>query len=145
MYSEILLPTDGGPASQAAVDHAVGLAEQYDARLHALYVVDTTAYASLDAGVETVLSALREEGETAVEAVEERADAAGVSAVSEIVPGAPHREITKYAATNDIDLIVMGTHGRTGLDRYLLGSVTERVVRTAESPVLTVHAPEAEE
>ncbi len=142
MYSEILFPTDGGPASQTALDHAIDHAERYDARLHTLYVVDTTAYASLDAGAETVLSALRQEGETALQAVAERAEDADVSVVSEIISGSPHKQLTDYAESNDIDLIVMGTHGRTGLDRYLLGSVTERVVRTADMPVLTVRVPD---
>jgi nucleotide-binding universal stress UspA family protein len=144
MYREILLPTDGGPASQAAVSHAVELAEQYDGRLHILYVVDTIAFASLDAGTETVISALRQEGETALEGVAETAQQADVSVSSEIVSGSPYKQITTYATENDIDLIVMGTHGRTGLDRYLLGSVTERVVRTADAPVLTVRASEDE-
>jgi len=142
MYREILLPTDGGPASAAAVSHAVDLAAQVDGRLHALYVVDTTVYPSLDAGVETVLSALREEGETALDEVTRAAEAAGVPVVSELVSGTPHSDIIEYAAENDVDLIVMGTHGRTGLDRYLLGSVTERIVRRSPIPVLTVRAPE---
>lgn len=145
MYSEILFPTDGGPASQAALSHAVGLAEQYDARLHAVYVVDTIAYTAVDAGSETVLSALRQEGETALEAVAETTQDAEIPVTSEIVSGSPYKQILTYADDNEIDLIVMGTHGRTGLDRYLLGSVTERVVRTASVPVLTVRAPEDEE
>ena len=145
MYDEILFPTDGEPASQAALDHAVELAERYDAQLHVLYVVDTTAYASFDAGAETIVSALREQGETAVESAVETAEDADIRTVSAVVSGSPHSEIIEYAATEGVDLIVMGTHGRTGLDRYLLGSVTDRVVRTAETPVLTVHPPEAEE
>lgn len=140
MYSEILFPTDGGQASEAAMDHAVELAAETDARLHALYVLDTTSYPALDAGREAVRSALEEEGKTALEAVTDAAEAAGVSAVSELVSETPHRGIMEYATANNVDLIVMGTHGRTGLDRYLLGSVTERVVRTSEIPVLTVRA-----
>jgi len=143
MYREILLPTDGGPASQAAVSQALDLAELSDARLHTLYVVDTSAYPSLDAGAETVISTLREEGESALDEVSDTAEAAGVPVVSEIVSGTPHRRILEYAEANEIDLIVMGTHGRTGLDRYLLGSVTERIVRSAEMPVLTVRAEDA--
>lgn len=138
MYDEILFPTDGSPASQTAVEHAIDHAERYDARLHTLYVVDTTAYASLDAGAETVISALKEEGKTALSQVAERAESADIPVVSEIVSGSPYKQLTEYATTNDVDLIVMGTHGRTGLDRYLLGSVTERVVRSADMPVLTV-------
>jgi len=145
MYSEILLPTDGEPASEVALEHAVELADRYDARLHVLYVVDTAAYASFDAGAETIVSALKEQGEAAVESAVETAEAAGVSTVSTVVSGSPHAEIVEYAADEGVDLVVMGTHGRTGLDRYLLGSVTERVVRTTETPVLTVHPPEAEQ
>ncbi|MEA1930079.1 MAG: universal stress protein [Euryarchaeota archaeon] len=142
MYSEILLPTDGGPASAAAIDHAVELAAETDARLHGLYVLDTTAYPALDAGREAVLGALKEEGREALEGVTDAAEDAGVAVVSELISETPHRGIIEYATDNDIDLIVMGTHGRTGLDRYLLGSVTERIVRTSEIPVLTVRAPE---
>jgi len=145
MYSEILLPTDGEPASEVALEHAVELADRYDARLHVLYVVDTAAYASFDAGAETIVSALKEQGEAAVESAVETAEAAGVPTVSAVVSGSPHAEIVEYAGTEGVDLVVMGTHGRTGLDRYLLGSVTERVVRTTETPVLTVHPPEAEQ
>lgn len=145
MYSEILLPTDGGPASKSATDHAVDLAAASDARLHALYVLDTTAYPAMEAGAETVQSALREEGQAALEGVTDAAEAAGVPVVSEFVTDTPHRGIIEYAEDNDVDLIVMGTHGRTGLDRFLLGSVTERVVRTAETPVLTVRGTADEE
>ena len=138
MYDEILVPTDGSDASELAIEHAIDMARTYDARLHALYVVDTGAYSTLDAGAEMLLDSLEEEGEAAVNRVEERADDAGVSASTEVTAGTPHRAILDYAEDHDVDLIVMGTHGRTGLDRYLLGSVTERVVRTADVPVLTV-------
>ena len=138
MYDEILIPTDGGPASEAAVDHAVGLAAQFDARVHGLYVVDTSGYPALDASTEAVHTALEDEGEAALESVTDAAGDAEVPVVSELVSDAPYDGIIEYARANDIDLIVMGTHGRTGVDRYLLGSVTEKVVRTADVPVLTV-------
>jgi nucleotide-binding universal stress UspA family protein len=138
MYDDILIPTDGSDASKRAVEHAIDMARTYDARLHALYVVDTGAYSTLDVGAEMLLDALEEEGEATVKRVEEMAGDAGVSVSTEIASGTPHRTILDYAEDHDVDLIVMGTHGRTGLDRYLLGSVTERVVRTADVPVLTV-------
>ena len=62
-----------------------------------------------------------------------------------MLTGAPYRAVVDYADAEDVALVVMGTHGRTGLQRYLLGSVTEKVVRTAGVPVLTVRAPEAGE
>jgi len=138
MYHDILVPTDGSDASAAAVDHAVSLASQYDARIHALYVVDTGSYGLLEEGASVVVDALREEGKTAVETVETAAETADVDTETAVVEGTVHRSILDYAEEHDVDLIVMGTHGRRGIDRYLLGSVTERIVRSAPVPVLTV-------
>ena len=138
MYGEILVPTDGSDTSRRAIEHAVDLASKYGARVHALYVVDSSVYGTLEAGAEMVVEALEEEGKLAVTAVEDAAEAAGVSVVTEVATGDAHDVILEYTADNDVDLVVMGTHGRTGIDRYLLGSVTERVVRTSDVPVLTV-------
>lgn len=145
MYDDILVPTDGSSAADRAVDHAIDLARQYDARLHVLYVVDANAYSTIEAGTDVVVSALQEEGESAVDAVARQASAEDIEVVTEIMTGTVHRSIIDYGEDNDVDLIVMGTHGRRGLDRYLLGSVTEKVVRTSDIPVLTVRvAREAE-
>ncbi|KOX97289.1 universal stress protein [Halorubrum tropicale] len=138
MYSEILVPTDGSPASDAAIEHAIDLADRYDARLHALYVVDGAAYSSLEAGAEIVVEALESEGEEATTRVAEAAADAGVECVTSVTSGTAYRSIHDYVDDHDIDVVVMGTHGRKGIDRYLLGSVTERVVRTSDVPVLTV-------
>ncbi len=142
MYDDILVPTDGSPAAAAAIDHAVDLAQTYGGRVHALYVVDASAFASIDAGSEMVVDALEQEGEQAVEAVAERADAAGVETETHVVSGTAYRGILDYIESEGIDLVVMGTHGRRGIERFLLGSVTERVVRSAEVPVLTVRSEE---
>jgi nucleotide-binding universal stress UspA family protein len=138
MYDKILVPTDGSEATDRAVENAVDIASRYDATLHVLYVVDASVYASIETGADVVVGALEKEGETAVRDVVDRAEAAGVDVVSDVVTGSIHREILDYADEHGVDLIVMGTHGRTGLDRYLLGSVTEKVVRRSEVPVLTV-------
>jgi len=75
--------------------------------------------------------------------VRTRAKAAGVESIrGSVAGGSPYRQILASAEEHDIDLIVMGTHGRRGIDRYLLGSVAEKVVRTAEPPVLTVRSVE---
>jgi len=140
MYRTILVPTDGSDASAAAVDHAVDLADRYDARIHALYVVDSGSYGVLGESTPTVVEALREEGSRAVSTVAETAADAGVEAETAVVEGAVHRSILDYADETDADLIVMGTHGRQGIDRYLLGSVTERIVRSSSVPVLTVRS-----
>jgi nucleotide-binding universal stress UspA family protein len=145
MYDDVLIPTDGTDAVQPAVDHALDLAETYGAALHALYVVDQGAYVGVDVRSDMIIETLETEGEEAVEAVEERAEAAGVPVTTAIVRGDPYREILDYADEQGVDLVVMGTHGRRGLDRYLLGSVTEKVVRSADLPVLTVRAPATDE
>ncbi|ESS03376.1 MAG: universal stress protein UspA related nucleotide-binding protein [uncultured archaeon A07HR67] len=144
MYDDILVPTDGSPASDAAIDHAIDLADRYGARLHALYVVDGSAYSTLEAGSEVVIDALESEGEQATERVADAAAVAGVETTTTVTSGTAYRAIREYADERAIDMIVMGTHGRKGLDRYLLGSVTERVVRTADVPVLTVRQPSDE-
>jgi len=138
MYDRILVPTDGNDGAESALEQAIDLARQYDAALHAIYAIDTPAFSSeFDVGV--VYDAFEELGRKAVGEIAQQANAAGIDTVeTAVLTGSPHRAILSYADENDIDLIVMGTHGRRGLDRYLLGSVTERVVRLADVPVLTV-------
>ncbi|MDR5674077.1 Nucleotide-binding protein, UspA family [Halalkaliarchaeum sp. AArc-CO] len=141
MYDRILIPTDGSPAAEAAIEHAIDIAEKYDATVHALFVVDGAAYSTLEAGAEIVMEALESEGKRAVERIAEIADDAGLDCETSVVSGTAYRSIREYIDDHDIDLVVMGTHGRRGIDRYLLGSVTERVVRTSDVPVLTVRKP----
>lgn len=138
MYDHILLPTDGSDKMTTVVDHAVSLAETHDAELHALYVVNTASLSDLpmDSSWEGISQALKREGEHALSQVQERAS--DVELTTQMVDGSPAREIIQYATEADCDIIVMGTHGRSGFDRLLLGSVAERVVRSSEVPVLTI-------
>ena len=144
MYDQILYPTDGSTGSETAAAHVIELASAFDATIHSLYVADTSAAQPETGYVDIVESFERIGEETATEAVDQ-AEQAGVEAVGAVRTGLPHRTILDYAEEIEADLIVMGTHGRTGLERYLLGSVTEKVVRTADVPVLTVRAPADEE
>jgi len=144
VYDDILVPTDGSEAVDGAVEHALELATTYDATVHALYAV-TPIYAP-ETGFEQVYGAMEAEGEEAVTAVGRRAEAAGLATETAVMRGEAHRQVVDYVREAGIDLVAMGTHGRTGLDRYLVGSVTEKVVRLCEVPVLTVrHAPGDEE
>ncbi|WP_396612671.1 universal stress protein [Haloferax sp. S1W] len=145
MYDEILVPTDGSKAAGHAIDHALDIAKTYGATIHALYVVDTSIYTSLDAGADVVIDALEREGDAATKHVLEAAEEAGVEADAEVVTGTAYRSIQQYIDDHAIDLVVMGTHGRTGLSHYLLGSVTERIVRTSPVPVLTVRMEKEDE
>ena len=140
MYERILVPTDGSSGTRRAIDHAVDLAAADGATIHALYVVNAASFASLpmETSWEGVAEMLEEEGEEAVSAVERVAAERDVRVTTAVVEGTPSREIVKYATEEDCDLIVMGTHGRGGLDRLLLGSVAERVVRSSTIPVLTL-------
>ena len=140
LYDRILVPTDGSVEGERAVAHALDLAAVHDATVHAVHVVDTASYAgmSMEASWEGLGRLLRSDADEAVTAVEELAAGTGVDVSTAVVEGSPSREIVRYAEGNDCDLVVMGTHGRGGIDRLLLGSVAEKVVRAAAVPVLTV-------
>jgi nucleotide-binding universal stress UspA family protein len=143
-YSDVLVPTDGSDGAAAAIDPAVDIARTYDARLHALSVVDAMAM-GIDVRSAGIAERLEDAARTAVETVEERAAAASVSAIdTDVEYGTPYREIRSYVDANDIDLVVMGTHGRSGIERYLLGSVAEKTVRTSPVPVMTIRRSEQE-
>ncbi|ELZ82075.1 universal stress protein [Haloferax larsenii] len=138
MYDEILLPVDGSPASEQAIPHVFGFAEMYDATVHVLFVADTEhdGVGGIVGG--EVLAGLENEGQKLVDGIVNRAHERDIDAVGVVERGSPHETILEYATDHDIDVIVMATHGRTGIERVLLGSVTERVVRQASVPVLTV-------
>jgi len=144
MYDSILVPTDGSVGSEKAIDRAIDVAKHYNADLHVVHVVDTRI--GIEGGAGTLLDELEAAGRDAIDRGVETATAADVSTVEGAVAnGIPFRAILDYTEENDIDLVVMGTHGRTGLDRYLLGSVTEKVVRMSDVPVLTVPLREDDE
>mgnify|MGYP006297319647 CR=1 FL=1 len=139
MFEEILVPTDGSPAVEAALDEAMGVAELAGARVHALYVIDTRDYNVLPESKWLSLEdELEAEGLAAVERVADRAREGGLEASTAVERGIPHKAILQYAEVHSIDLIVMATHGRSGVDRFLLGSVTEKAIRRSDVPVLVV-------
>lgn len=143
MFDRILIPTDGSDAVTPAVDMALDLAQAHDATLHVLYIVDQPATISGTgegfSGLDNLLDTLEEEGHQATAAIEEQAQDRGIETETAVRRGNPHDDILAYTNDHDIELIVMGTHGRTGVKRALLGSVTEDVVRHSDIPVLTVH------
>ncbi|MFB6297993.1 MAG: universal stress protein, partial [Salinirussus sp.] len=139
-----LVPTDSSDHSIRALEHGQYLAAAFDATVHLITVVDVQGAAGpFDAGGvdEQFVTRLEEEGRQSIENVEE---AAGGSAPVEtaVVRGKPSEEILEYADERGIDLIAMGTAGRTGLDRYLVGSTTARTIRRAEIPVVAAHVSE---
>ncbi len=141
---KILFPTDLSDAAAEAQLYACSLAEQYDAELHILSVVQDVTLVSPDPTNPWVIpaSSLEEVTASVAEALEKIPDpawSAGKKLVKSVRTGVPFLEIIRYAKELEIDLIVLGTHGRTGLVHVLLGSVAERVVRKSPCPVLTVH------
>lgn len=139
MYDDILLPTDASDVVGTAVREAVDLAALSGAVLHVLYVEERpSAVPAPDGPFLSVETAARERGERAVAEVRHRAIEAGVDARTAIREGEPAAEVVDYAHEHT-DAIVMGTHGRSGIRKVMLGSVTETVVRRAEVPVLVTH------
>jgi nucleotide-binding universal stress UspA family protein len=140
MYDRVLVPTDGSGGTAESVEHAAAIARDNDATVHVLYVVDQRQYrAAARDTKDEVIASLREEGELAVDDATTWLADEGVEVVSEIREGIPYKTILEYTDDESIDLVVMGTHGRTGRDRRVaLGSVTERVVKNADVPVLVV-------
>lgn len=143
MFDRILLPTDGSDPTESAVTMALGLAETHDATLHVLFVVDpptsVTGVGDGFSGLDNLLDALEEEGHSTTDEIATQASERDIETTAAVRRGNPHDDILSYADEADVDVVVMGTHGRTGVKRALLGSVTEDVVRHSSIPVLTVH------
>lgn len=137
MYQDILLPFDGSEAAAAALHHAGEIAHWADGTIQLLFVADT-ARDSVTVVDADVVDALVQEGETVLDEAAATLRTLGVDHDTEVVQGNPAPTIVEYAERYDHDAVVMPTHGRTRLSRYLLGSVTEKVVRLASVPVLTV-------
>jgi nucleotide-binding universal stress UspA family protein len=140
LYKKILIATDGSEYTKNSIDYGIELAKITEAKLNVLYVIDTAAFASIpmDAAWESMYDLLKQEGDEATRYVEEKAEAEGLAVEMLTVEGHPAEEIIKYAEKNSISVIVMGTLGKSGLDRFLLGSVAEKVVRASKIPVLVV-------
>ncbi|MFB6210754.1 MAG: universal stress protein [Halobacteriales archaeon] len=137
MYDSILLPVDGSSGAAEALHHAGEIAHRMAATIELLYVADTSRD-SVTVVETDLVDALVTEGESIVENAAETLQTLGVEHTTDVVQGTPAPTIVEYADRYGHDLIVMPTHGRTGLARYLLGSVTEKVVRLSSVPVLTV-------
>lgn len=143
MYERILVPVDASPRVGGFVDTAIELARTHDAALLVLHVIQREPIVGMpmEPAWPGLADVVRADGEAAVDAVEARAEAAGVAIDTEVVAGNPSQEIVRTAEERDCDVIVMGTHGRAGINRLLLGSVSEGVVRRSNVPVLTIREP----
>lgn len=139
MFKAVLVPTDGSDASQVAVDQGIAIARQFETTVHFLYVVDVGTEMSASAVgdiADDLTTTLEEMAADALDTSESRAEEAGVRYERTILEGVPHEAILEYSTDHDIDLIVMGESGQSGLEEHLLGSTTDRVAQSAEQAVL---------
>ncbi len=141
--SRLLHPTDFSSSSSQAQNYACALVEHFAAELHLIHVVtEPTSLATGPLGgylPANYSAELKEHAAETLAGLPDRAWSEGRSIKRCVVEGYAFVEILRYAKENDIDMIVMGTHGHSGLAQMLLGSVAEKVVRKAPCPVLTIH------
>jgi len=146
--SNVLLSTDFSDFSLSAADYAITVAKLNNATLHLLHVVEKTppilAIRSLDLSEDKILKGILSEAQENLEKVVKKLETeSGLKVVASVVRGIDYQEIVDYAAGNKVDMIVIATHGRTGLLHTLIGSVAEKVIRYSKVPVLVVTPGEA--
>lgn len=146
----ILVATDFSAPSETALNYARAMARSFSAKLHVLHVFEPLWITSADVvgggvSLATMIQGLEDTAKKQLGDSVTAEDRRELGAVAEMVTSeSPAREIANYANRNKVDLLVIGTHGRSGISRMLIGSVAEKVVRLAPCPVLTVHHPEHE-
>ena len=141
-FSNILVPTDFSEDAAYALERAQSLAQAFGAHLHLLHIVEMPVFVppyAMPSAAASATDALLEQGRVELDNLVARVEGVEVTATTRL--GNPSDQIVAYAAEVPCDLIVIATHGRRGLARFLLGSTTERVVRLAECPVLSVRHP----
>ena len=148
MFKHILVPVDGSATAFSAVDNALALAKAFGSEVTAVYVIDPYPFTGVGAdfayGQDQYLTAATAEANAAVDAVAARLQDAGVSVHKRVVEASSaSRGILEAAQAVNADLIVMGSHGRRGLEKLVLGSVAQRVLSGAALPVLVVHGKQA--
>ncbi len=151
MYQRILVPVDGSPTSNAGLAEAIKLAKLTGARLRVLHVVDETAFLiggdGFTAMAGDVFAVLKEAGRAVLEAARVTVDAAGIPVDAAIFDSLSRRlcdRVAEQVKEWGADVIVLGTHGRRGVGRVLMGSDAEQIVRTATVPVLLVRGTPSE-
>lgn len=138
MYETVIVPTDGSEAAEAAAQHGIQQAAAHNARLVFLAVVEMSGSAVYGTRDETTIEDQRSARDSEVSALVNDAESAGVESEGVVEVGIPSRVIIEQAAVRDADLLIMATRARSGVGRFLYGSVTERVIRDGDTPVLAV-------
>lgn len=140
VYRKVLIPTDGSDYAQRGVDHGLDLSAQHDAEVHVVFVVDEAVHGHTPAlsGYEAFLEKVEDEGQRNVDRVVERARDRGLDASGAVLRGRPAEAILDYVDREDVDVVVMGKRGVGDVEPPHLGSVTDRVIRHADVPVVPV-------
>lgn len=143
MFKHILVPVDGSPTAQLAVEKVIGLVKAFGARVTAIFVIDPYPFTGVGTDFAydqaEYLSAATAEANAAIKATKDAFAAAGVSVEASVVEAnTPWRGVVRAAESVQADLIVMGSHGRSGLEKLVLGSVTQAVLSHTRLPVLVV-------
>jgi nucleotide-binding universal stress UspA family protein len=147
---KVLVATDFSAPSTTAVNYARAMARAFGAELHVLHIFEPLWITSADVvgggvALATMIQGLEDTARKQLEEAATEEDRRELKAVTAMITSeSPAREIARYANEQKVDLLVIGTHGRSGITRMLIGSVAEKVVRLAPCPVLTVHHPEHE-
>ncbi|EMA35128.1 universal stress protein [Halobiforma nitratireducens] len=140
MYQDLLLATDGSEGARRATEHAIELTRQLEATLHVMSVAEEGPHSTEQR--DELRADAEGEAREAVEEAARRAEDAGLETTTRVRHGVPQEEVVDVAKTNPIDAVVVGTVGRSGLDKILLGSVAEEIVRNSPVPVVTVREQE---
>ena len=142
-FKKILFPIDFSECSEKVFPFSLDIANKFDAKLHLLFVARDISYLTITGAARDVLaSTIAEVARAGKKTMREFCDKELTdfsNYETEVVMGNPADSILKFANERDIDLIVMGTHGRKGLDRTLMGSVADHVIKNADVPVLTIN------
>lgn len=137
-FDRVVVATDGSEDARRAGHQGLTVARAYDAEVRVVYVVDSTAYATVEDVPRSVVGLLKEGGQTAIEGVAAEARERELDVSTALLRGVPAESLRQYAMGADADLLTMGIRGQSGSGSALLGSTTERVLRQASMPVLTM-------
>lgn len=143
MYEAVLVPTDGSAQATNAVKTGLSLASELGATAHAVYVVEEfEGRIEAITGEQAELSEqYHEHGEKIVSEVANAAESMGVECVTAVNEGVVHNELETYVEKNDIGFIVMGSRGLTNVEKAILGSTSDKIIRTLDVPTTIVHKP----
>lgn len=143
IYKNVLVPTDFSDGSENALNHAIDIAKSMGATIHLVNVIQPVVYPTgIEIAHESLLNLeqdLEDNAKKQLEKIEKRLDNLSINYSCSILTGSADDQIIEYSKSENIDLVVIATHGASGFEHFLFGSTTEKVIRKAKCPVLVVH------